>query len=401
MDMDLIFPNGLSVDAAQQLLLPVLIVVLGMTAYAVFVFKFYRFVAARDMFGLDLSKNDQVRDAVAWDLIFLVWYLVRYLVLFPAFGFFWFAVLTLILVFLSENRELSQVLLIAMATVSAIRVSAYYNEDLSRDLAKILPFAVLGVFIIDTSFFNIQSSLDTLREISTHLETIAYYLIFLVALEFALRFTVRGAETPVPWQARHPGQGSTARPLATQTPLPHPGGLAIRQAPSPNVIERSGMPVTGNADTGAEQEASANWSTPGLVADEAGQEGAVGLGLVPHRDRCSLDLVVFQMAHRYADPVVGTETPLPAVGVRDQQGVEVARVVRLGVHPVDVSGDVGELGVQGITVAMPGVRRLARVASQHRSQQQRQNVANQADVLYHYGCPWTPVAHTKGRPRRT
>ena len=188
LDISLIFPNGLSMDAAQQLLWPVLVVVLGMTAYAVFVFKFYRFVAARDMFGLDLSKNDAVRGAVFWDLIFLIWYVVRYVILFPAFAFFWFAALTLILVFLSENRELSQILLIAMATVSAIRVTAYYNEDLSRDLAKILPFAVLSVFIIDTtSLFNVESSLETLGEINAHLDIIAYYLLFLVALEFGLR----------------------------------------------------------------------------------------------------------------------------------------------------------------------------------------------------------------------
>ncbi len=186
--LSLIFPDGLSLDGGLERLWPVLLVVLGMAAYAVFVFKFYRFVASRDMFGLDLSKNDRMRDAVAWDLIFLVWYVVRYVVLFPAFAFFWFAVLTLILVFLSEDQDLSNILLIAMATVSAIRVSAYYNEELSRDLAKILPFAVLGVFIIDSTFFDVQSSLDTLNEIYQHRETIAYYLIFLVALEFALRF---------------------------------------------------------------------------------------------------------------------------------------------------------------------------------------------------------------------
>ena len=221
----LIFPNGLSLDGGLELLAPVMVVLLGMAAYAVFVFKFYRFVAARDMFGLDLSKNDGMRDAIAWDLIFLVWYVVRYLILFPAFGFFWFAVLTLILVFLSEDRELSTILMIAMATVCAIRVSAYYNEDLSRDLAKILPFAVLGVFIIDTSFFNVQSSLDTLREISQHRELIAYYLIFLVVLEFALRFVfvvfklifpakpepevAQRRAAPVPPSTQNVGEGAT------------------------------------------------------------------------------------------------------------------------------------------------------------------------------------------------
>ena len=251
LDIDLIFPNGLSLDAAQQLLLPVLVVVLGMTAYAVFVFKFYRFVAARDMFGLDLSKNDQVRDAIAWDLIFLVWYLVRYLVLFPAFAFFWFAALTVILVLLSEDRELSQILLIAMATVSAIRVSAYYNEDLSRDLAKILPFAVLGVFIIDTSFFNIQSSLDTLREISTHLETIAYYLIFLVALEFGLRFVFVVLKLLFP--GKREGQESP-RPEATQAPLP---AQQVGDPASPGANGLNGQDVGTSGPGAEEQQASA------------------------------------------------------------------------------------------------------------------------------------------------
>ncbi len=77
--------------------------------------------------------------------------------------------LALILVFLSEGRELPDILLIAIATVSSIWDSAYYNEDLedlSRDLAKTLPFVVLGIFISNTSYFNIDSSLALLREIN-------------------------------------------------------------------------------------------------------------------------------------------------------------------------------------------------------------------------------------------
>ena len=66
-------------------------------------------------------------------------------------------------------------------------MAAYYNEDLSRDLAKILPFAVLAIFLIDGSFFQISESLENLREVNNHRESILYYLLFLVAVEFALR----------------------------------------------------------------------------------------------------------------------------------------------------------------------------------------------------------------------
>ena len=120
-------------------------------------------------------------------VLHVVMYLTKYLVLFPAFAFFWFAVLTLILTFLSRDRPITDILLIALATVTTIRVTAYYNEDLSRDLAKILPFAVLALFVIDASFFNIRESLDVLQDANEARETILYYLLFLVVVEFALR----------------------------------------------------------------------------------------------------------------------------------------------------------------------------------------------------------------------
>lgn len=187
MGIDGIFPNGLALADALELLWPLLAVVLSMTAYAVFVFNFYRFVAARDMFKFNLSGSDAERGSVIGSLTHLVWYVVRYVILFPAFAFFWFAVLTLVLAFLSKDRSPDTILLISLATVSAIRVTAYYNEDLARDLAKMLPLAVLSFFIISANSLDAIGSLTALRELDEQLTTIFYYLLFLVALEFSLR----------------------------------------------------------------------------------------------------------------------------------------------------------------------------------------------------------------------
>ena len=187
MDIEALFPNGLYLNDAVELLWPVGSYVLGMALYAMFVFKFYRFVAARDMFALNLSKYEESRYRWLRRVLHVVMYLTKYLVVFPAFAFFWFAVLTLILTFLSKDRPITDILLIALATVATIRVTAYYNEDLSRDLAKILPFAVLALFVIDASFFNVRDSLEVLQDANEARETILYYLLFLVVVEFALR----------------------------------------------------------------------------------------------------------------------------------------------------------------------------------------------------------------------
>ena len=188
--MDIIndfLPSGLNVYDAIDLLRPVVVYIIGMAVYAVFVFNFYRFVATRDMFQIDLSKYEESRFRWVRAFLQVVMYVVKYLIVFPVFAFFWFAILTLILAFLSKEQSFTEVLLMALATVSAIRVTSYYNEALSTDLAKILPFAVLGIFVVDTSFFSISDSLDTLLEAEDYLENILYYLAFLILLEFALR----------------------------------------------------------------------------------------------------------------------------------------------------------------------------------------------------------------------
>ena len=187
MNIDFIFPNGLDVDDALQLLGPVAVYILGMAVYAVFVFRFYRFVASRDMFGLDLSRYEGARHRWVRGFLHLVLYGTKYVILFPVFAFFWFIVLTLILTLLAKDRTLSDILLVSLATVSAIRVTAYYSEELSRDLAKILPFAVLALFLIDASYFQVSESLDVLKQVDDHRESIFYYLLFLVGMEFALR----------------------------------------------------------------------------------------------------------------------------------------------------------------------------------------------------------------------
>ncbi len=229
MNFEDLFPEGLYVAHALDLLGPVAVYVLGMSVYAIFIFRFYRFLAARDMFALDLSRYERSRRRSVRRVLGVVMYVARYLIVFPLFAFFWFAVLTLILAFLAKERSFADTLLIALATVSAIRVTAYYNEDLSRDLAKILPFAVLAIFLIDASFFEIGESLSLLERANDHRETILYYLLFLVLLEFALRLVravLRGIFRRKKRAQPAPAAGPPPEPQQGEQPSTAEGGAA-------------------------------------------------------------------------------------------------------------------------------------------------------------------------------
>lgn len=170
-----------------QILRPLGLFVLGVVVYAVFVFKFYLFLSRRDIVKADLSRYNTARHPALRKTVAGFFYLLKYLLLMPLFVFFWFVILTLLLTFLSKNRGIGDILLIAMAVVGAVRITSYYNEDLSKDLAKMLPFALLGIFLVDVTYFNLGASLDMLAEIPAFISVLAYYFIGIIALELVLR----------------------------------------------------------------------------------------------------------------------------------------------------------------------------------------------------------------------
>jgi len=170
-----------------EIIKPLLIFIVSMSLYSIFIFNFYRFLAKKDIIELNLRQYSVSEYPVLRGFFSFFLYILEYIVLVPIFIFFWFSILGICLTFLSKNTELTTILLIAMAVVGAVRVVSYYNEDLSKDLAKMLPFSLLGVLLIDISSFNVIESYAVLLTTLTLWHTLVYYLVFIVTLEFNLR----------------------------------------------------------------------------------------------------------------------------------------------------------------------------------------------------------------------
>ena len=180
------FTSNISFSEFYTSITPLALYSIAMVAYAIFIFKFYRFIARKDIFKLGLRDYSQGEGFFS-RLFAALLYAVEYLILFPIFTFFWFGILSLAFIFLSKTQELQYILLISMALVAVIRITSYYNEDLSKDLAKMLPFALLAVFIIDISYFSFSSSLALLKSTPSMWKVVFYYLIAVIFLELVLR----------------------------------------------------------------------------------------------------------------------------------------------------------------------------------------------------------------------
>ena len=182
-------PGELNLAEALVVLKPLAFFVFGMAIYAIFIFNFYRFVGRRDLVELKLERYEQSKMRALRMTFHFFSYVGKYLILFPLVAFAWFVILTTLLSFLAKQQSIDGILMVAMAVLSAIRITSYYNEDLSRDLSKILPFALLGVFLIDLSYFSLASSLNALSQAFLSWEIIVYYVGFVIALEFVMRIT--------------------------------------------------------------------------------------------------------------------------------------------------------------------------------------------------------------------
>ncbi len=179
----------LNLNEALELLRPAAIFAVGVAIYAVLIFNLYRFMSRKDIFNLDFSGFEERSHPVFRKTLHLIFYVAKYLLIFPLFAFFWFGVLVVMVAFLSKTEEVKDLLLIAMAVLTAVRVTSYYTEDLSRDIAKILPFALLGIFLINLSYFDVPTSLVLLERVGAEWRSIFYYWLFIVALELALRLS--------------------------------------------------------------------------------------------------------------------------------------------------------------------------------------------------------------------
>ena len=166
---------------------PTLGAIVAISVYSVFVFIFYRALAKRDLITLNLNHYSDNLSGRVRKYARTILFVLQYIVVVPLLITFWTLVLAIILTLLSPDADHSRNALIATSVVGAVRILSYWTEDLSRDVAKMLPFGVLGVFLVGDA----QVQISEIKELFSGLNEIATSFIsslFLIAvLESILR----------------------------------------------------------------------------------------------------------------------------------------------------------------------------------------------------------------------
>ena len=181
----------LTMPSWAQNFVSLFLLVLLIVLYSVFIWKFYRFIATKNILGLNLNKYNKTIHPFFTKLFAGTLYLVEYILILPFLIFFWFAIFTLFLIFLTEGLEIKALLLISVGIIGAIRMISYipkYGEELAKDLAKLLPFTLLAISVLNPSFFSIERIFKHFSELPGFFHEITIYLLFIICLEVILRF---------------------------------------------------------------------------------------------------------------------------------------------------------------------------------------------------------------------
>lgn len=155
--------------------------------YSIFVFYFYKFLAKKNIINLNLSKYNRSDTAGFTKIAAVGFYILEYIVILPIVTLFWFSFLSIFILVIAESLDAPTALLIAAALVAAVRVTSYVSQQLSQDLAKMIPLTLLGLALTNPVFFSIERIMENLSQVPALLSSIPYYIIFIILLEVIMR----------------------------------------------------------------------------------------------------------------------------------------------------------------------------------------------------------------------
>ena len=154
--------------------------------YAAFIWKFHNFVSHKNIFNLNLKQYNTAEHPLLERFNDIGLYLLEYIIIMPILIFFWFSIFGVSLIIFTD-LQIDSVLVISAVIVAAIRITAYSNEEISKEVAKLLPLNLLAISLLVPGFFEVDRVLGNVSQIPGFFSVILGYLLFIMVLETILR----------------------------------------------------------------------------------------------------------------------------------------------------------------------------------------------------------------------
>ncbi len=158
-----------------------------LTIYSIFVWKFYRFVARRDIIELNLKQYNSAEHPVLKKIFAFALFMFEYLIIMPLVVFFFFLLIAIILLLVAKEHSIENILLISASIVGVVRICSYYKQELARDIAKLFPFTILFIALVTPGFFDFSDIIGRLSVSGQLIGQAFVFLLGIIVLEAILR----------------------------------------------------------------------------------------------------------------------------------------------------------------------------------------------------------------------
>ena len=178
-----------------------LLFIAGVAIYSIFVWYFYRFISRRELIPIRLLKEKDGELSIKS----VIKYAIAYVTLFPLIIFVWFFVLGYFIFIVAQDMPIHLSFFISMAIIGVVRIVSYFREEASKEVAKMIPYAMLSIFLTSAvvytnpNFIEGDELLEGLTLFTESPETIIPYVASVVMFEWAFRiiFIVKRKIFPV------------------------------------------------------------------------------------------------------------------------------------------------------------------------------------------------------------
>ena len=144
---------------------------------------YHKQLSKKDLF--DIPKIDSNSKFVNFINRFV--YFLKYILIFPLYSFIWFLIFSFLLVLIAKARPIGEIMFFGIVIVSVTRIAAYVSPKLAEDMAKLLPWALIIVFLTDPTSITIESIKISFNNFVQEIPNVAKYLIFITFVEWSLR----------------------------------------------------------------------------------------------------------------------------------------------------------------------------------------------------------------------
>lgn len=177
-----------SLPLIYQRMYTVAVYIVLISIYSVFTWKVHKLISRKDVISLNLRQYNSFDHPTINKLFAGILYFIEYIIVLPFLVLFWYILFALVLVLFSEIASIEQILLLSAAVVGAIRFLAYYNKEISAEIAKLLPFTILAITLLSHKLMDVARFNDLTNQLSQFFGFTFYVLLFIVCLEIVLRF---------------------------------------------------------------------------------------------------------------------------------------------------------------------------------------------------------------------